>query len=187
MDSTIMKEMRVFLERNPDLRAEMEEFEQVYLPADTILFSEKEQLKKNVAHLEDTDERYFDHLFIAKLEGDLSPDEEKALGVKYVKVVDPYDYAATKEVLTEAVNLDEPAVVITKRACPLYDRSQWEKPFWVNEDECIGCKTCVRLGCPAISFKAEEKKAYITPVLCTGCSICSQVCPKGAIHAAEDN
>ena len=111
----------------------------------------------------------------------------KALGVKFVKVVDPYDYAATKEVLTEAINLDEPAVVITKRACPLYDRSQWKKPYWINEDECVGCKVCVRLGCPAISFKSKEKKAYITPVLCTGCSICAQVCPKGAIHAAEDN
>jgi indolepyruvate ferredoxin oxidoreductase alpha subunit len=111
----------------------------------------------------------------------------RALGVKYVKVVDPYDYAATKEVLTEAINLDEPAVVITKRACPLYDRSMWREPYWINENECVGCKTCVRLGCPAISFKAEEKKAYITPVLCTGCSICAQVCPKGAIHASEDN
>jgi len=111
----------------------------------------------------------------------------RALGVSYVKVVDPYDYAATKEVLTEAVNLSEPAVVITKRACPLYDRSQWRKPYWIDEDACNGCKICVRLGCPAISFDAEKKKARITEVLCTGCSVCAQVCPKGAIHAAEDN
>jgi len=110
----------------------------------------------------------------------------KALGIKHVYEVDPYDYKKTKEVLKEAIALEEPSVVITKRACPLYDRTQWEKPYWVNEDECIGCKTCIRLGCPAISFKADKKKSYITPVLCTGCSVCSQVCPKGAIHAAED-
>ncbi|MBN2378263.1 indolepyruvate ferredoxin oxidoreductase subunit alpha [candidate division WOR-3 bacterium] len=113
-------------------------------------------------------------------------DVAKAFGVKHVWVVDPYDYAKTKEVLKQAIALEEPSVVITKRACPLYDRSIWKKPYWVNEDECIGCKTCIRLGCPAISFKAGEKKSYITPVLCTGCSVCAQVCPKGAIHAAED-
>ncbi len=79
LDSSRMEEMHVFLERNPDLKAEMEEFEQVYLPADTILFPEKEQLKKNAAHWEDMDEQSFDHLYIAKLEGDLRPDEEKAL------------------------------------------------------------------------------------------------------------
>jgi len=111
----------------------------------------------------------------------------RAFGVKHVWVVDPNNYEETKEALTEAVSLDEPAVVVASRACPLYDRSQWKKPYWVNPDECNGCKICVGLGCPAISFDAEEKKAKVMSVLCTGCSVCAQVCPKGAIHASEDN
>lgn len=111
----------------------------------------------------------------------------KAFGVKHVWVVDPYDYAKTKEVLKQAIAFGEPSVVVARRACPLYDRSMWNPYYYVNEDECIGCKMCVSLGCPAISFKASEKKSHITQVLCTGCSICAQVCPKGAIHASEDN
>ena len=111
----------------------------------------------------------------------------RAFGVKHVWMVDPNNYEETKEALTEAVSLDEPAVVVASRACPLYDRSQWKKPYWVNPDECNGCKICVGLGCPAISFDAEEKKAKVMSVLCTGCSVCAQICPKGAIHASEDD
>ncbi|MBA7615987.1 hypothetical protein ES703_23277 [subsurface metagenome] len=111
----------------------------------------------------------------------------RALGVKHVWVVDPNNYKETKEVLKEAISLDEPSVVVAKRACPLYDRSEWQKPYWINTDECNGCKICVGLGCPAISFDAETEKAKVTEVLCTGCSICAQVCPKGAIHASENN
>jgi len=111
----------------------------------------------------------------------------RAFGVKHVWVVDPNNYKETKEALKEAVKLDEPAVVVASRACPLYDRSQWKKPYWVDEDECNGCKICIQLGCPAISFDAETEKAKITSVLCTGCSVCAQVCPKGAIHASEND
>lgn len=111
----------------------------------------------------------------------------RALGVKHVWVVDPYDYKETKEVLKQAMELDEPSVVVTRRACPLYDRTQWKPYYCVDEETCIGCKMCVGLGCPAISFFAERKKSHINQVLCTGCSICAQVCPKGAIHASKDN
>lgn len=111
----------------------------------------------------------------------------RSLGVKHVWVVDPYDYNQTKEVLKQALELNEPAVVVTRRACPLYDRSMWKPYYIVDEDTCIGCKMCVGLGCPAISFIADRKKSHITEVLCTGCSICAQVCPKGAIHASENN
>ncbi len=79
LDSSLMEEMHAFLERNPDLKAEMEEFEQVSLPADPILFEEKERLKKVVSPREDMGKQHLDHLFIAKLEGDLSSDQEKAL------------------------------------------------------------------------------------------------------------
>lgn len=111
----------------------------------------------------------------------------RSLGVKHVWVVDPYDYKETKEVLKQAMETAEPSVVITRRACPLYDRTQWKPYYYVDEATCIGCKMCIGLGCPAISFIADRKKSHINEVLCTGCSICAQVCPKGAIHASKDN
>lgn len=116
-----------------------------------------------------------------------SADVARSLGVRKVWVVDPYDYKETKEVLKQAMEAQEPAVVITRRACPLYDRTQWKPYYLVDENTCIGCKMCVGLGCPAISFIADRKKSHINEVLCTGCSICAQVCPKGAIHASKDN
>ena len=51
----------------------------------------------------------------------------------------------------------------------------------VEPEACIGCKSCLRLGCPAISFDAEAKKANIDRVACAGCGVCAQVCPKKAM------
>ena len=37
-------------------------------------------------------------------------------------------------------------------------------PYRVDPDQCKGCKLCMRIGCPAISWK--EKKAVIDPTQC---------------------
>ena len=55
----------------------------------------------------------------------------------------------------------------------------------VNTDKCIGCKICMKSGCPAISFDAENKKAVIDGIQCVGCGVCSQLCPKDAIEWKE--
>ncbi len=79
LDSSLREEMDAFLKRNPDLKAELKEFEQVSLPADSVRFEEKEQLKKTASTRDDLGEPHFDHLCIAKIEGDLNIHEEKAL------------------------------------------------------------------------------------------------------------
>lgn len=79
LDSSLMEEMDAFLRRNPDLKEELEEYEQVLLPVDPVYFDGKEQLKKIVTARDNQEDKRFEHLCIAKLEGDLTGDEGKAL------------------------------------------------------------------------------------------------------------
>ncbi len=51
----------------------------------------------------------------------------------------------------------------------------------VNEDNCIGCKSCMKIGCPAISMK--EGKAHVDFTQCVGCGVCQQLCPVGAFES----
>jgi indolepyruvate ferredoxin oxidoreductase, alpha subunit len=114
----------------------------------------------------------------------------RACGIEHVIKIDPNDLAAVKNALDYALSLDEPSVIITRWPCALKKLSIQDKEefkdvfqnkFEINHDECIGCKACVRTGCPAISFDNETKKATIDIEQCVGCTVCSQVCPVKAI------
>ncbi len=115
----------------------------------------------------------------------------QALGVKRIKVVDPYRIKETQAVLKEELDSDKLSVVITNRPCALYPpemrKMVRQKPFQVNPDRCIGCHTCFKVSCPAISESDQKTKKGLTQsridtALCTGCSICAQVCPVDAIE-----
>jgi indolepyruvate ferredoxin oxidoreductase alpha subunit len=109
----------------------------------------------------------------------------KACGVEKIYEVDPHNLRGTRDVLKEVMELDEPAVIISKRPCALLPeerKKQAARPKRkVNPDVCRGekCMGCIKLGCPAISMK--DGKAYISELLCVGCDLCIQVCPFGAI------
>jgi heterodisulfide reductase subunit A len=51
----------------------------------------------------------------------------------------------------------------------------------VNEDLCVGCKTCID-ACPydAREFDEEKKKVFVREALCQGCGTCVVACPAGA-------
>ncbi|MBQ7166069.1 MAG: hypothetical protein IJR93_03900 [Treponema sp.] len=40
-------------------------------------------------------------------------------------------------------------------------------PLAVDADKCRGCKSCMKIGCPALSFR--DGKAVIDPTQCVGC------------------
>lgn len=107
----------------------------------------------------------------------------EAMGIKHIRVIDPYDMKAVRDALKEAMAHDGPSLVVTRRACVLLpeERKRWEAlpKFVVVEERCAGerCHLCLRLGCPAI-FVAPDGKARIDRTLCTSCSLCAQVCPK---------
>lgn len=79
LDPSLMEEMSEFIRQNPDLNAELEDFDSLQLQADTIQFKEKDQLKKLPVSSRIIHDQNFDQVCIAKLEGDLSSVEEKAL------------------------------------------------------------------------------------------------------------
>ena len=121
-----------------------------------------------------------------------------ALGIDHVRVIDPYDIKATRKVMKEELAKPGASVVISQRACVLFkrDMKDTKKAFTINADKCIGCKACIGLGCPPISWikfedmpnkkvkrnvKKQEGVAFIDSELCSGCTLCEQVCNVGAV------
>ncbi|MCL2298666.1 MAG: thiamine pyrophosphate-dependent enzyme, partial [Firmicutes bacterium] len=103
----------------------------------------------------------------------------RAVGIPTVIVTDPYDMAATEIAVKQALDSDGPAVVISRRPCALL-KSVKPKPALKINGNCVGCKQCMKIGCPAISMK--DKRASINPTQCVGCGMCAQMCRIGAIE-----
>lgn len=104
----------------------------------------------------------------------------RAIGIKRVRVVDPYHLAETEQAIKEELAADEASVIISRRPCALLKYVKHNAPFKVDTNKCIGCKACMKLGCPAISIK--DKKAVIDHTQCVGCGICKEQCKFGAIE-----
>ena len=103
----------------------------------------------------------------------------RALGIRRVRVVDPYDLKACEDAVLEELAAEEPSVIISRRPCVLLKYVKPKTPLRVDPDKCRGCKKCMKMGCPSISFK--EGKARIDRTLCVGCGVCEQLCAFGAI------
>jgi indolepyruvate ferredoxin oxidoreductase alpha subunit len=101
-----------------------------------------------------------------------------ACGVKTVVVVDPYKVKATRQQVREILAKKEPAVIINRRACALHIRLK-NPAKKVDRDKCVACKTCISLGCPALSM--QDGKSHVSETVCVGCGMCVDVCPKEAI------
>ena len=105
----------------------------------------------------------------------------RAMGFHRVRVVDPYDLKECDQAVKEELAADEPSVIISRRPCALLKYVKHKPPLVVNKDKCIGCKSCMKIGCPAISIK--EGKAHVDNTLCVGCGVCEQLCPVGAFES----
>jgi indolepyruvate ferredoxin oxidoreductase alpha subunit len=129
----------------------------------------------------------------------------RAIGVKHVYTINPNDIEASRKVLKQEIERPEPSVIITKSPCVLLPemKKRKDKPLYlIVSEKCTGCRTCLRIGCPAIEwvpltpeeakklgYKEKQKgHSRINAVLCDGCGQCAPLCKfKAIVLAGEDD
>ena len=107
----------------------------------------------------------------------------RSIGIERVRVVDPYNLKECEEAILEELSVDAPSVIISRRPCMLLKYVKAKSPVKVNTDKCVGCRQCMKLGCPAIIMK--DKKAHIDFTQCVGCDVCTQLCKLNAIEKGD--
>lgn len=109
-----------------------------------------------------------------------------AIGIKRVTVVDPFDIPAVRRAVETELAVEEPSLIISRRPCALLKTVKHKAPLKVDADKCVGCKQCLKVGCPALSQIPNPKngrtRAVIDPNQCVGCEVCTQACKFSAIQ-----
>lgn len=109
------------------------------------------------------------------------------IGEDRIRIVDPLDVPAMMDAIAAGAAVSGPFVIVTKRPCALIKevaRLNAGRHCVVDHDKCKGCKACMQIACPAISFK-DKKSTISVSAGCTGCGLCVQMCKFGAISRAE--
>ncbi|MBC8209250.1 MAG: indolepyruvate ferredoxin oxidoreductase subunit alpha [Desulfobulbaceae bacterium] len=121
----------------------------------------------------------------------------RAVGVTDISVVNPHEIPEARKVMKEALERDGVSVIIARAPCVLLPemKRQTVVPYVNKLENCTGCRACVGLGCPAISWQPltseeavargyrEKQKGYalINEVQCNGCGQCLTLCKFDAI------
>ena len=103
----------------------------------------------------------------------------RAVGIRRVRVVDPYNLDECDKAIKEELAAREPSVIISRRPCALLKYVKHKQPLVADPGKCVGCKACMKIGCPAISI--VDGKAKVDNTLCVGCGVCEQLCKFGAL------
>ena len=108
----------------------------------------------------------------------------RAMGFRRVRVVDPYNLKECEDALREELEAGEASVIISRRPCALLKYVKHNPPLSVDTAKCVGCKSCMRIGCPALSMK--NGKAHVDETLCVGCGVCTQLCRFSAFEGRQE-
>lgn len=106
-----------------------------------------------------------------------------ALGVKNVRVEDPFDVPALEKAVREETQRPEPSVIVVRRPCALISAYTPVKAVRIDAGKCTRCRQCMGISCAAIS--AQDGAITINPALCARCGLCSSICRFGAIVPVE--
>lgn len=111
----------------------------------------------------------------------------EGLGIKFIKICDPYEIKKSVAVIREAAAAAEtsktPTVVIFRRECVTEHKKIYGPAPKITKD-CTNCGICYEIfECPAIS--AKDDKAVIDENTCNGCGCCIEVCPQHYIQRAD--
>ncbi len=107
----------------------------------------------------------------------------RSLGVRSVRTIDPYDLKATEQAIREEMDREELSVIITSRPCVMISKERLLNEI-THQDQCTGCKKCLRLGCPALYLAGDRVRR--DEELCNNCAVCEQVCPQVKGETAEN-
>lgn len=106
----------------------------------------------------------------------------EAVGITRVVVCDPFDVKEFERIVKEEVAAGEPSVIISQRPCALLKSVKFDGTKRIVKEKCKKCKSCFRIGCPAIVLSDED--IVINESLCVGCGLCTKLC---AFEAIEKN
>ena len=111
----------------------------------------------------------------------------RAVGVGFVREIDPFDLTSLEATMKEALALDEPTVIITKRPCILLKNYKPKvRQLVLDRDKCVKCGQCWKMGCPAIERDPVDGKTRINATLCMRCGLCAAVCRPGALTMKDE-
>ncbi|MHC4135589.1 MAG: thiamine pyrophosphate-dependent enzyme, partial [Planctomycetota bacterium] len=115
----------------------------------------------------------------------------RALGVRFIETIDPYEVDALKALLKKAqAYTQQPdggvALVVARRPCALHSPPTERVPVTVVEELCTACDVCLKFfGCQPLRKDPETGKVFIDEDRCIDCAMCIPSCPHHAIVPAE--
>ena len=116
----------------------------------------------------------------------------RALGVRFVETVDPYEVDDLKALLRKAhAHTRAPdggvALVVARRPCALYEPPRENLPVYIDADLCTGCDICLRFfGCRPLTKDPASGKVSIDTDWCIDCGMCIPSCPHHAILPVDE-
>jgi indolepyruvate ferredoxin oxidoreductase alpha subunit len=112
----------------------------------------------------------------------------EALGVEFVREVDPYDMQALRKTLRQAIRHPGPAVVLARHPCLMLpeEREKAREPIRFEPERCTLCRACYEFGCPAIGWD-DETGPIVDELQCIGCGMCATFCGPGALVVADES
>lgn len=117
-----------------------------------------------------------------------------AMGVECIVHANPLYLDEAIAAARKAIDFEGPSAILFESPCIQLKRP--DSAVQVNAGLCTGCKKCIReVGCPGIGFDASVQgpnsggrgQAFVDASLCNGCGLCVQICPFGALVAADAN